>query len=192
METSDRSRVQFRAAPPFAARAGNPCPGCSLSTIIHMTTATEEVQTLPLPCFNAPALRVKIRSLMEEAKIIRSEEKRAALNRNLSKNEAHRNWHAQQLASLHEHRTQTVRIEARHTGLTIAMLRGRQYRQAERKTAPGNLPDPTKIAGMAYRFGFRIRLDNESPWTLSAAQVQLQRILAAVTAWLAESNTSDA
>ncbi len=72
-------------------------------------------------------LRVKSRSLAEEAKIIRHEKRRAkAAKRTGLVNE------------LHGHHMGVVRPTARFTHLAIAYLRGVPYRVVERTNKPGN------------------------------------------------------
>jgi hypothetical protein len=62
-------------------------------------------------------LKVKIKSLAAEAKIIRTEERRNKRAR----------------AGLAEHRKHTVRDEARHTLLAYGFIRGRRYTEIEPK-----------------------------------------------------------
>lgn len=61
-------------------------------------------------------LRVKIKSLAEEARIIRREERRT---------------HGPLRTELHDHRVKAVRSEARHTHLAYGYIRGRRYEQIE-------------------------------------------------------------
>lgn len=68
-------------------------------------------------------LRVKIRSLAEEARIIRKEERR--FPKGSRNNEVY--------FGLHTHRTYDVRNEARHALLAYAFLRHRPYRTVEPK-----------------------------------------------------------
>ena len=69
-------------------------------------------------------LKVKIKSLAEEAKIIKLEEKRNKLARE----------------ELYLHRIQVVRTEARATLLAYGFLRGRKYRELENSgTMPPNI-----------------------------------------------------
>ena len=65
-------------------------------------------------------LRVKIKSLAAEARIIRKEERLALEFRNRSLYDG-----------LHTHRVRDVRDEARATQLAYAILRGRDYRDVE-------------------------------------------------------------
>lgn len=62
-------------------------------------------------------LRVKVKSLMAEAAIIRAEERRA---RNI--------W---TLGSLHQHRVRDLRREARHSSLALGFIKGRTWREME-------------------------------------------------------------
>jgi hypothetical protein len=72
--------------------------------------------------------RVKIKSLAEEARIIRDEEKKRT------------GWVR---CGLHAHRIGTVRYEQRHTLLAYAYLRGIPYGSLE--VSPASKPSPLKI-----------------------------------------------
>ena len=87
-------------------------------------------------------LRVKIRSLATEARIIRHEERRAksAKRRDL-------------VAGLVEHRRGAVRREARAAQLAAGFLRGRQISQIEPKNRPGNRPDWKRVGQLVARYG---------------------------------------
>jgi len=63
-------------------------------------------------------LKVKIKSLAEEARIIRKEERQSK---------------GEKREGLYLHRVGTVRRAARHTLLAYGFLRGREYRQIEAK-----------------------------------------------------------
>jgi len=65
-------------------------------------------------------MRVKIRSLAEEARIIRNEEKKAKKRGLLER-----------CHGLHQHRTDDLRRCARHNLLAYGYLRGRSYREME-------------------------------------------------------------
>ena len=82
-------------------------------------------------------LKVKLKSLAEEARIIRLETKRA-------KRESIRN-------GLALHRTGVVRREARHTHLAYGFLRGKEYRQIEPKAHIA--PDWDKVRKMVEKYG---------------------------------------
>jgi len=94
---------------------------------------------------NLIKLKVKSKSLAEEARIIRKEE-RKALNRfnnvhaTKEPNRDYWEWTTQEqqaynaYASLHTHRTDDVRRESRATHLAIAFLKGRTYRSVERNS----------------------------------------------------------
>lgn len=90
-------------------------------------------------------LRVKLKSLAAEAKIIRLETKRA---RQISiKN------------GLAEHRKGIVRFEARHTYLAYGFLRGLEYHQIEQKASEA--PDWAKVKRMIERYGLHRAWDGE-------------------------------
>lgn len=80
-------------------------------------------------------LKVKIKSLQEEAKIIRKEERR---NEDFKK-------------GLREHRKKIVRPESRHTHLAYAFLRGRPYKTVEPKAHTE--PDWIRARKMVERYG---------------------------------------
>jgi hypothetical protein len=91
-------------------------------------------------------LKIKIKSLAEEARIIRAEERKAK-ERGASGARA----------SLHEHRVLHVRPEQRATLIAYGYLRGRAYRQLEAspryKRAPFDRPGPhwEKVAHMVRK-----------------------------------------
>jgi hypothetical protein len=80
-------------------------------------------------------LKVKAKSLAAEAKIIRKEEKRNPSFRQ----------------SLAEHRRTVVRKEARHTLLAYGFLKGRRYRQIEKKAHEA--PDWSRVEKMLDKYG---------------------------------------
>ena len=90
-------------------------------------------------------LKVKIKSLAEEAKIIRLETKRA-------KNISIKN-------GLAGHRRGIVRFEARHTHLAYGFLRGLECRQMEQKAFEA--PDWAKVKRMIERYGLHREWDGE-------------------------------
>jgi hypothetical protein len=92
-------------------------------------------------------LKVKIKSLAEEARIIRREEWQIK-----SKPVGYREsgWSAK-LDGLHNHRTQVVRPEARATQLAYGFLRGRLYSQIEAKASTE--PSWDRVAAMVRKYG---------------------------------------
>lgn len=83
-------------------------------------------------------LKIKIKSLAEEAKIIRFEEKR---------------WpgRSDEYQGLHFHRTYDVRNEARAAQLAYGYLRGRKYRQLEASCYTA--PNRTRIRELIIKYG---------------------------------------
>lgn len=80
-------------------------------------------------------LKIKLKSLAAEAKIIRREEKKGGEFRE----------------GLYRHRIDVVRHEARHTILAYNFIRGVSYKQTEPKT---NTPINTdKVKAMVKRYG---------------------------------------
>lgn len=93
-------------------------------------------------------LKVKIKSLAEEARIIRKETKRA-------KSVSIKN-------GLRLHNIYVVRTEARHTHLAYGFLRGREYRTMEPKLVRAPEPDWDKVRRMVERYGSHLE-----PWSLN-------------------------
>lgn len=96
-------------------------------------------------------LKVKIKSLAEEAKIIKREEKKA-----LSKNDRDK------YVSLYLHRIQIVRPECRSSNLAYGFLRGRPYSKLERKCYEA--PDFRYVKKLVDKFGQQDIPDLETPW----------------------------
>jgi len=86
---------------------------------------------------NRAFLKVKLKSLAEEAKIIRKEEKK----------------NPRLYLELRMHRIGIVRTEARATLLAYAFLRGRLYKQLEAKYHDGCKPDWAKVEAMVRKYG---------------------------------------
>lgn len=91
-------------------------------------------------------LKIKIKSLAAEAKIIRLEEKRIGIN---SIRE-----------SLYRHRIDVVRHEARHTQLAYCFLRGLNYKKIEPNAK--SVPDWAKVRKMVEKYGTHL-----APWSIS-------------------------
>jgi hypothetical protein len=83
-------------------------------------------------------LKVKIKSLAAEAKIIRFHERKA-------------NGGTALRSSLHGHRVHPVRHEARHALLVYAFLRGKKLSQVEQKSKTP--PDKKRLKDLVKRFG---------------------------------------
>jgi hypothetical protein len=90
-------------------------------------------------------LKVKIKSLAAEARIIRKETKRAK--------------RASIRDGLALHRKGPVRFEARHTHLAYGFLRGLEYRQMEQKAHTP--PDWDKVRRMIERYGAHLEWGSE-------------------------------
>ena len=98
-------------------------------------------------------LKVKLKSLMEEARIIRKEERKALEGARQSddrKPEYYRLY-----SGLREHRVGIVRQVARESHILYGFMRGRSYRQVERD--PKSSPNWSNIEKMALRFGYSSR-----------------------------------
>lgn len=96
------------------------------------------------------ALKVKIKSLAEEARIIRAEELKAVRRKSPD---------VQLHDSLRHHRVWDVRREQRSAMLAYAMLRGKEYRKVEcerKKNESGytlNQPDYNRVRQLVEKFG---------------------------------------
>jgi hypothetical protein len=125
-------------------------------------------------------LRVKIKSLAAESKIIRHEEKIAydnrATRRRIAKalrrglNSEARAYHTNKnlYDALYWHRKKVVRPEARAAQLAYGFIRGRAYKTIEEKTYIGDyeLLDLTKrVTELVNKYGFEtIDKDKISDW----------------------------
>ena len=76
-------------------------------------------------------LKIKLKSLAAEARIIRTEEKR---QRRYARHEKATAEHAQLADEMYWHRTRELRTAARETHLAYGYLKGRTYRQIEPRT----------------------------------------------------------
>ena len=106
-------------------------------------------------------LKVKIKSLAAEAKIIRGEEGKQRKHIAKARSVGNETWLAQHRAKrdgLRAHRKDVVRYEARHSLLAYGFLRGVPYRAMELKCHEP--PDWSKVLKIAERFGGGSR-DNE-------------------------------
>lgn len=117
-------------------------------------TATEPQPTVPAVVRDRRReLRVKIKSLAQEARIIRLEEQRC---RDSMTRAAGRDEQVAALAfsfqSLRAHRVNDVRRESRYSLLAYAMIRGKALRQAEKKSDATKI-DRQKLADLFRRFG---------------------------------------
>lgn len=119
-------------------------------------------------------LKIKVKSLAEEAKIIRFEERRV-----------HRHWKAavahqdqseaiERIASealgLRQHRTVDVRKESRSAGLAYAILRGLPYSRVE--PAGSSVPNVGRIAELVAKYGYfgkQPAIDTTKTWLGIAA-----------------------
>jgi hypothetical protein len=98
-------------------------------------------------------LRVKIKSLAVEARIIRDEERRCrdSLTRTVGHDDQRRLL-ASAFTSLRAHRVGDVRRESRYSLLAYALIRGRPLRMTEPKSKIADL-DQKKLASLVARFG---------------------------------------
>ncbi len=91
---------------------------------------------------NSIYLKVKIKSLAAEAKIIRQEERKARERRNRTLQ-----------IGLASHRRGIVRHEARHSQLAYGFLRGMPYHKMEAKCHGNDEPEFGKVYKLVQKFG---------------------------------------
>ena len=146
-------------------------------------------------------LKVKLKSLAAEARIIRQAERRTTgahlvgemTNEGIRvKMERHKGWHEDperflQYRQLHRHRTVNVRVEARNTLAAYAFLRGRPVARVFPRPPKGGRktgkvyawPDAEKVAVMVRGYG--LKPSGENAETFKAAKAAEQDRL---KAWL--------
>ena len=107
-------------------------------------------------------LKVKVKSLAAEAKIIRLEEHRAKT--------------PDARASLHNHRVGVVRSATRHTLLAYGYLRGRSYRQLEASCK--RTPDWSVVEKMVQKYGPPAHNTSFEDWRKSEQKESLCRATA--------------
>ena len=92
---------------------------------------------------NVKYLKIKLKSLAEEARIIRHEEKKLG----------GQNWGSSSVP-LREHRIHVVRVAARRTLLAYGYLRGKKYNQLEQCTrTPFEYMGVKEITKMVQKYG---------------------------------------
>jgi len=95
-------------------------------------------------------LKVKIKSLAEEARIIRKEENKTL---KLHKMKYPEGGYCPQYDSLRNHRRIDVQGEARAALLAYGYLRGVPYKAMESKTKEDNRPNWKRVRTIAKKFG---------------------------------------
>jgi hypothetical protein len=124
-------------------------------------------------------LKVKVKSLADEARIIRKEIKKARLPS--IKN------------GLRSHNVNVVRKEARHTLLAYGFLRGRSYQEMESSLKSSTLPpDWDKVRKMVQKYGSHCwwNINDESETyevyeeRSNAAKQHLKEVLARFDEWV--------
>jgi hypothetical protein len=136
--------------------------------------------TASVPAATAPAvaviydrrreLRVKIRSLADEARIIRSEESRcrASIARTVKPEYAAQKLQLEASASsLRNHRVGELRREARYSLLAYAYIRGMAFRKTEPKSDAGKVCQ-VKLGDLVRRFGSAGQASGLNAWLLAA------------------------
>ncbi len=101
-------------------------------------------------------LRVKLKSLAEEARIIRREEQRT---------------HGRLRDELHLHRVGVVREAARATHIAYGLIKGRTYEQIERTAIYG--PDWAAVEKMLAKYGPKgAKIDSAKRYTHDAQELR--------------------
>lgn len=105
-----------------------------------------------------PYLKIKIKSLAAEIKMIREAEQKVKQQKNNAKQDIHREEHRGVQHQLKLHRKGMdgnggLRWEIRHSYLAYAFLRNVPYRRLEASVNPDNHPDVDKLQKMVERFG---------------------------------------
>ncbi len=98
-------------------------------------------------------LKIKIKSLVAETEIIRTQENRQKGFAAKCKNEEYRDAHEVAVRRLKSHRKGIVRDEMRHSLLAYGFLNTKPYKCMEATCRSNNKPDWDKIEKMAVRFG---------------------------------------
>ena len=124
-------------------------------------------------------LKVKLKSLAAEAKIIRKETQRAKL-RSIKH-------------GLYAHRIGVVRPEARYTHLAYGFLRGREYQQIEKKAHIA--PNWKRVRKMVQKYGSHMWSDYGTGWSYEAykerqeaAKKHLEETLERFDKWVEKAN----
>lgn len=112
--------------------------------------------TVAFPNARLRELRVKIKSLAEEARIIRREERGCGDSRSRCRDQERAARIEQTRCSLREHRTGVVRLESRYSQLAYALLRGRTFRETEPSSLAHRI-DRRKLIDLVQRFGVSVR-----------------------------------
>lgn len=95
-------------------------------------------------------LKIKIKSLADEAQIIRQEERKVLGFFRRAREEKHRNAHLDTYVGLRTHRRHDVRDESRAAQLAYAFVRDIPYSQVEKKCKV--TPDWERIERIAGKF----------------------------------------
>jgi hypothetical protein len=120
-------------------------------------------------------LKVKIKSLAEEARIIREEERKPHADINEFGYSAKR-------TGLYNHRVGTVRREARAALLAYGFIRGRKYRQIEVKN--NTEPDWEAVQRMVVKYGlqgYRWKI-----WSRADQKATEKELIERFTDWVGE------
>ncbi len=164
---------ELLAAKPAPAADGDPTSREPAMTLpIHPVTASVSAASVPAVAVARDRrlqLQIKLKTLMCEARIIRSEEQHQLYLVRASKASATHPgesapWHFSQFKSLHYHRTGPVRSEARYSYLAYAFLRGKVFRKTENKSDVGRIDQPRLHAIITRFAGGPTSLTTVSEW----------------------------
>lgn len=119
-------------------------------------------------------LKIKVKSLAEEARIIRSEErklKKVPWEKRRIKHVGYcstKIWHTEPLNGLQQHRVWNVRNECRATQLAIAFIKGKPYKSIEPKCKDTHKRDTwilPRVVKMIQKYGnSKITKDHVNCW----------------------------
>lgn len=142
----------------------------SIQTPTQTTTKTFLKKYLPMKSY----LKVKIKSLAEEATIIRHEERRVKRSLNWwnefqsvtgedSNTKSSIDAYQTEYYGLHNHRTYEVRNEARSSQLAYAFIQGYAYSRVEDPTKTRKPVATYRVAELALKYG-KVNIPPETPY----------------------------
>lgn len=107
-------------------------------------------------------LKIKLKSLATEARIIRGEEVRIRNRARKRRAKGHVIDVTATLDAMHYHRIKDVRREARATHLAYGFLRGRSYTTMENKAS--RTPDWSRVEAMIKKYGDKDAIAGLASW----------------------------
>jgi len=102
-------------------------------------------------------LRVKRKSLAEEAKILRLEKRKAKAQARWARaNGKNASLAMSAMSSMQSHLDSKIKTAARTAHIAHGLLRGRNYKNIENKYREGNAPNWDEVIKCMMRFGLRV------------------------------------